>query len=161
VLLGTAALVALLGLSRGIQAQLLRSIGEQAALTLVQVLPGPPRPGRQSARVLDAPAVRALGTLPGVRSAAPVVVVPATLRAGDRAPTGNVLGISPPDEPPYALQSGRVPDPRERDAALLTPAGLRGLGGDPSAVLGGVVSVEVRRGPNGPSSEVFRRASLG
>ena len=145
VLLGTATLVALLGLSRGLQLQVLERSAEQPLLTLVQVLPGTaPAGGR--ARPLDDAAVDAISRAQYVRAAFPVVVVPATLRLGDRTPGGTVLGMSPASRAPYALAAGRAPSASDQRVVVLTPAGLRGVGVDAESAIGRSLDLELRRG---------------
>jgi len=101
IVLGISSLVALLSLSAALQRALTDKVGERPLLTAIQVTAGASRAG-EPARVLDGPAADALGRLPGVREAIPLVVVPATLRAGDRAPGGTLIGMSPL-RAPYAL----------------------------------------------------------
>ncbi len=145
VLLGTATLVALLGLSRGLELQVLERSAQQPLLTLVQVLPGP-APAGGTARPLDDAAVDAISRSRYVRAAFPVVVVPATLHLGDRAPSGTVLGMSPAGLAPYALAAGRAPAASDGHSAVLTPAGIRGLGIDADAAVGRSLDLELRRG---------------
>ncbi len=145
ILLGTATLVALLGLSRGLQLQVLDRSAEQPLLTLVQVLPGT-APAGGTARRLDDNAVDAIAHAPYVRGAFPVIVVPATLHLGDRAPSGTVLGMSPAGRAPYALAAGRAPAVDDQHAAVLTPAGIRGLGLDADAGIDRSLDLELRRG---------------
>ena len=145
VLLGTATLVALLGLSRGLEFQVLDRATEQPLLTLVQILPGTaPTGGR--ARPLDDAAVEAIARATYVRAAFPVVVVPATLRLGDRTPGGTVLGMSPTGRAPYALAAGRAPAASDQRVIVLTPAGVRGLGIDAESAIGRSLDLELRRG---------------
>ena len=92
VLLGTATLVALLGLSRGLELQVLDRSAQQPLLTLVQVTSGS-APASGTARPLDDAAVDAIARAPHVRAAFPVVVVPLTLRLGERTPGGSAMGM--------------------------------------------------------------------
>lgn len=145
VALGTAMLVALLAISGGLQRELLGRLGERTQLTLVQVSPAAPRAG-ESPRQLDLRAVDELSRLAGVREALPVIVIPATLRVSDRAPSGTVMGISPAGRAPYALSRGRAPGPGEHDAIVLTAPGASALGIDADAALGRSATIELRRG---------------
>lgn len=143
--LGTAMLVSLLAISAGLQYQLVDRLGERPQLTLVQVSAAAPRAG-ESPRQLDARAVEELARLPGVREALPVIVIPATLRVAERAPSGTVLGVSPSGRVPYALSRGRSPTAGERDAVVLTAQGARALGVDADLLLGRAATIELRRG---------------
>lgn len=154
VLLGSATLVALLGLANGLQANVLERMGERPLLTLVQVLPASPRAG-EAPRPLDDRAVDALARLAHVRAAMPVVVVPATLRSGERTTSGTILGVSPQGKVPYALAAGRAPTPSEADAAVLTPTGLRGLGLATDSATGRALALELRRGTYGAEGKTL------
>lgn len=145
VLLATASLVALLGLSAGIEAELVGRLADRPFLTTIQVTTAQPRAG-EATRPLDDAAIEALARLRGVRDVSPVIVAPATLRAGERAPSGTVLAVSLRGGAPYALQEGRVPRPDEPDALVLTAAGARGLGLDIASATGRAVALELRRG---------------
>jgi putative ABC transport system permease protein len=145
VLLGTAMLVALLGLARGLQLQVLERSAEQPLLTLVQVLPAS-APAGGTARRIDDGAVDAIAHAPYVRTAFPVVVVPATLHLADRAPSGTVLGLTPVGRVPYSLAAGRAPNAADEHAAVLTPTGIRGLGLHADAAVGRSLDLELRRG---------------
>lgn len=145
VMLATAALVALLGLSRGLQLQVLDSASGQPLLTLVQVLPGS-APAGGTARPLDDAAVDAIRRLPSVRTAFPVVVAPAGLRLQDRNIGGTLLGMTPEGRAPYALRAGRATAADESSVAVLTSAGLRGLGLTAEDAVGRVIELELRRG---------------
>ena len=145
ILLGTATLVALLGISRGLQLQVLDRSAEQPLLTLVQVLPGA-APAGGTARRLDDGAVDAIAHAQYVRAAFPVIVVPATLHLGDRAPGGTVLGMSPPGRAPYPLAAGRAPTADDQHAAVLTPAGIRALSLEADSAIGRSLDLELRRG---------------
>jgi putative ABC transport system permease protein len=145
VALGTAMLVSLLAISAGLQHALVDRLGERPLLTTVQVTPAAPRAG-EAPRQLDARTVDELSRLPRVREALPVIVIPASLRVGDRAPSGTAMGVSPSGRAPYALSRGRAPAADERDAVVLTAAGTRALGVDTDALLGRPAVLELRRG---------------
>lgn len=147
IVLGVATLVALLSLSAALERALTERVGERPLLTAIQVTAGSPRAG-EPARILDGPAADALGRLPGVREAIPLVVVPVTLHAGDRAPGGTVIGMSP-HRAPYSLASGRPPLATETDALVLTSGGARSLGFTAERAVGQRVSLELRRGDSG------------
>jgi ABC-type antimicrobial peptide transport system permease subunit len=126
ILLATALLVALLSLSAGIRSGLASRLEDQPLLTMVQVTPASPRAG-ESPRALDDAAVASLGRIPGVRDRVAVLVVPASLRLGDAAPSGTISGMSVAHRAPYALLVGRALEPSDVDAVVLTPTVLRGL----------------------------------
>jgi putative ABC transport system permease protein len=144
ILLATALLVALLSLSAGIRSGLASRLEDQPLLTMVQVTPASPRAG-ESPRALDDAAVAALGRIPGVRDAVAVLVVPASLRIGDAAPSGTVSGMSVAQRAPYALLAGRALDPSDVDAVVLTPGVLRGLKLDARDAVGRSLTIELRR----------------
>jgi len=156
VTLATATLVALLGLSNGLRYELATRVGERPLLTTVQVTAAQPRAG-EAAHPLDAGAVAEISHVTGVREAVPVIVVPLTLRAGDRTPGGTALGMSPAGRAPYSLRSGRPPDPGELDAVVLTSAGARSLGLDSDAAIGQRVTIELRRGAGAERRTVAAR----
>lgn len=145
VALGTAMLVSLLAISAGLQHALVDRLGERPLLTTVQVSPAAPRAG-EAPRQLDARTVDELARVPRVREVLPVIVIPASLRVGDRAPSGTVMGVSPSGRAPYALSRGRAPAAGERDAVVLTSLGARAFGLDADALLGRPATLEVRRG---------------
>ena len=144
VILATATLVALLALSTAARAQVLGGLEEQPMITTIQVTPATQRAG-VAPRPLDAAAVEAISGVAGVREVMPIVVVPATLRLGGRSPSGTVTGVTPRARTPYALVAGRVPTPSEPDATVLTPAGLRAIGGSAEDAVGLRAQLEVRR----------------
>lgn len=143
--LATATLVALLGLSRGLEHQVLDRAAQQPLLTLVQVFAAAP-PAGGTARPLDDRAVADLGAISGVREALPAVVLPATLSVAGRTPGGTVLGLAAAGRAPYALQSGRAIRADDADVAVLTPAGARGLGLDANDAIGRQFDMQLRRG---------------
>ncbi len=145
VALGTATLVALLALGRGLQLQVLERGAEQPLLTLVQITSTRP-PAGGTARPLDDSAVDAIKRTPHVRTALPVVVVLASVRLADRSVGGTVLGMSPAGRAPYALSAGRAPDANETGVAILTPVGVRSLGASSDSAVGRQIELEVRRG---------------
>lgn len=145
--LATATLVALLTLSAALQRALVDQVAERPLLTAIQVTAGSPRAG-EPAKVLDGPAADALGRLPGVREAIPIVVVPVTLRAGDRSPAGTLFAMSP-RRAPYGVVSGRPPVATDPNAIVLTDAGARALGFTATTAVGQHVSLELRRGDSG------------
>jgi ABC-type lipoprotein release transport system permease subunit len=145
VTLATATLVALIGLSNGLRYELATRVGERPLLTAVQVSAEQPRAG-EPAHPLDPAAVAEISRVAGVREAVPVIVVPLTLRAGDRTPGGTALGMSPARGAPYTLHSGRPPGPGESDGMVLTSAGARSLGLDSDAAIGQRLTLELRRG---------------
>jgi len=144
VILATATLVALLALSTAARAQVLGGLEEQPMITTIQVTPATQRAG-VAPRSLDAAAVEAISSVAGVREVMPIVVVPATLRLGGRSPSGTVTGVTPRSRTPYALGAGRAPTPAEPDATVLTPAGLRAIGGSAEDAVGLRAQLEVRR----------------
>ncbi len=146
VLLATSLLVALLSLSAGIRSGLTSRLEDQPLLTMVQVTPASPRAG-ESPRALDDAAVTALGRIPGVRDAVAVLVVPASLRLSDAAPSGTISGLSVAHRAPYALLAGRALDPSDVDGVVLTPAVLRGAKLDARDAVGRSLTIELQRSP--------------
>jgi len=154
VALATATLVALLALSNAARHGVLAGLEERPMLTSIQVVPAAPRAG-VGPRPLDAQAVTQISAVPGVKEVLPVVVVPATLRAGVASPAGTVSGITPSGVAPYALAAGRAPLPSEMNAIVLTAAGLRAIGGMAAdGVVGMNVELELRRGTERKSIDV-------
>src|SRR5712691_10565098 len=115
VALATATLVALLALSSAARHDVLTGLEERPMLTSIQVVPAAPRAG-VAPRPLDTAAVTQISAVQGVKEVLPVVVVPATLRAGVASPAGTVSGMTPSGVAPYGLAVGRGPLPRELDA---------------------------------------------
>lgn len=148
VVLATATLVALIALSAGVEAQLTERLADRPFLTTIQVTSAPPRAG-EAPRALDASTIDTLAGLRGVRAVSPVIVFTGTLRAGDRAPGGSFLAVTPQATPAYALERGRAPRTDERDALVLTSAAVRALGLDLDSATSRTVSLELRRGETG------------
>lgn len=145
VALGTAMLVSLLAISGGLQHELVGRLGERPLLTMIQVSASAPRAG-EAPRPLDTRTVEEISRLPRVREAIATVVLPASVRVGDRAPSGTVMGMAPAGRAPYSLSRGRAPTAAEPDAVVLTALGARGLGPEPDALLGRSATLELRRG---------------
>jgi putative ABC transport system permease protein len=145
VAIATATLVALLALSNAARRDVLSGLEQRPMLTSIQVVPAAPRAGVAS-RPLDAQAVTQIAAVPGVTEVLPVVVVPATLRAGASSPSGTVSGITPSGVAPYSLAAGRAPYRDEANAIVLTTAGLRAFGGAADAAVGMNAQLELRRG---------------
>ena len=144
VALATTTLVALLALGRGIQLNVLEQ-SSTPFLTVVQVLPGAPAPGKIP-RALDDRALQDIRALPHVREALPAIVVPASVRVGGPQVGGTILGLAPTARAPYALTAGQAPSSTGGDGAVLTPAGLRALGLGADEVIGATAELELRRG---------------
>ncbi len=159
VALATTTLVALVALSRGVQANVLEQ-SSTPFLTIVQVLPAAPSAGT-SPRSLDDRALQDVRAVPHVREAFPAIVVPATLSSSGRQSSGTVIGLTPSGRVPYALAAGRAPNSSETDAAVLTPAGLRGLGLTSQGALGTSADLELRRGDTGSERRVVALRIVG
>lgn len=144
VTLGTASLVALLGLAAGAEAGALERLERRPLLQLVQVFPGEARAG-EAAPILDDTAVERLKSIRNVREVVPVITTTATLKLGSGSPSGSVLGMSPA-RAPYALMAGRPPTAGEADAIVLLPTVLRSFGMRAEDAIGRAVTFELRRG---------------
>lgn len=144
VTLGTASLVALLGLAAGAEAGALERLERRPLLHLVQVFPGEARAG-EPAPIIGETAVERLRSIANVREVVPVITTTATLKLGSGSPSGSVLGMSPA-RAPYALIAGRPPTAAEADAIVLLPPALRSLGMSADDAIGRAVSFELRRG---------------
>ncbi|HEV2250871.1 MAG TPA: FtsX-like permease family protein [Candidatus Limnocylindria bacterium] len=144
VALATAALVALVALSRGIQVNVLEH-SSTPFLTIVQVLPAQAAAGA-SARALDDGALWDIRAAPHVREAIPAIVVPVSVATAGRQVGGTLIGLSPAGPAPYALSAGRAPSSTETDGVVLTPAGVRALGLSADAAVGLMLQVSLRRG---------------